>query len=112
MTEKQVTDRTITRKTGDRQDDYLLIHGSKVIVLSVTRFFVFLATLKMRLPRGKKKKMITTPAEFKKSLDTGSWGTSCLEDVKKLLWELCRSAPDPPCDPTVTSDGERMLFAV
>jgi hypothetical protein len=25
-------------KTGDRQDDYLLIHGSKVIVLSVTCF--------------------------------------------------------------------------
>jgi hypothetical protein len=31
----------------------------------------------MRLARGKKKKMITTQAEFKKSLDTGSWGTSC-----------------------------------
>jgi hypothetical protein len=31
----------------------------------------------MRLPRGKEKKMITAQAEFKKSLDTGSWGTSC-----------------------------------
>jgi hypothetical protein len=31
-TEKQVT------KTGDRQDDYLHIHGSKVIVLSATCF--------------------------------------------------------------------------
>jgi hypothetical protein len=29
-------------------------------------------------PRGKKKKMITAQAEFKKSSDTGSWGTSCL----------------------------------
>jgi hypothetical protein len=28
----------------------------------------------MRLPRGKKKKMITTQAEFKKSLDTISIG--------------------------------------
>jgi hypothetical protein len=32
----------------------------------------------MRLPRGKKKKMNTAQAELKKSLDTGSWGTSCL----------------------------------
>jgi hypothetical protein len=27
-------------------------------------------------PRGKKKKMITAQAEFKKSSDTGSWGTT------------------------------------
>jgi hypothetical protein len=31
-------DRASRTKTGDRQDDYLLIHGSKVIVLSVTFF--------------------------------------------------------------------------
>jgi hypothetical protein len=29
-------------------------------------------------PRGKKNKMISAQAEFKKSSDTGSWGTSCL----------------------------------
>jgi hypothetical protein len=28
--------------------------------------------------QGKKKKMITAQAEFKKSSETGSWGTSCL----------------------------------
>jgi hypothetical protein len=28
----------VTTKTGDRQDDYLNIHGSWVIVLSVTSF--------------------------------------------------------------------------
>jgi hypothetical protein len=36
-------------------------------------------------PRGKKKTMITAQAEFKKSSDTCSCGTSCLEDVKKLI---------------------------
>jgi hypothetical protein len=30
-------------KTGDRQDDYLHIHGSKVIVLSVTCFLCHLS---------------------------------------------------------------------
>jgi hypothetical protein len=31
--------------------------------------------------------------------------------VKNSLWELCRSAPDSPFDPTATSDVERVVLA-
>jgi TnpA family transposase len=34
--------------------------------------------------QGENKKMIAVHAELTKFSDTGSWGTSCLEDVKKL----------------------------
>jgi hypothetical protein len=40
----QNRDKTGEDKTGETQEDYLHIHGSKVIVLSVTCFLVFFVT--------------------------------------------------------------------
>jgi hypothetical protein len=42
----------------------------------------------MRLPRDKKKKMITTQAEFKKSLDTGSWGPLQVTSFRSIAESL------------------------
>ena len=42
-------------------------------------------------PARQEKKIITTQAEFKKSLDTGSWGTSCLSPgfCHRVLAPVC-----------------------
>jgi len=51
--------------------------------------------------RAEKKMMTAAQAELKKSSDTGSWDTSCLEDVKKSIWpksklmqNVCRRPSD------------------